>query len=87
MASYGATTKKSPEEVIRRAKAFFGVGGLGLGITEDAPCCACFSAGCTPSAGGGHVRVSASSGERGTEVAIETREWDQQVKLFLGKIH
>lgn len=35
--------------------------------------------------GGGHVTVVACENEE-TEIEIETREWDYQVKKFLGKI-
>ena len=80
MGAYSVETKLTPEEVIERAKAFFGAGTLGLDITDDSPCCANFVG------GGGHVWVTASEEEKRTTVELETREWDYQVKEFMQRI-
>jgi len=80
MPRYGVETKIKPEEVITRAKEYFGKGGLGLSATDRNPCCVYFEG------GGGHVSVTASEGEQKTQVELETREWDYQVKHFMGEI-
>ena len=79
MAAYAVETRLSPERAIEKAVAFFGKGGTGLDVTEQSPCCARFEG------GGGHVLVTANEGPK-TEVNIETREWDYQVKQFMGRI-
>ena len=88
MARYGKESKLSPDKVLEKALQFFGPGGLGLEVKEQDECCASFEG------GGGHVVVRASekgpalSGVegKGSEVDLETREWDYQVKQFMGKI-
>ncbi len=80
MARYGVDSKLSPEEVIEKAKAYFGEGGLGLEVTERNPCCVYFAG------GGGHVTVTATEGEEKTQVDVETREWDYHVKRFIGEV-
>lgn len=80
MALYSAETKKEPEEVLEQAISYFGEKGLGLSMTSDNPCCVTFEG------GGGHVSVTASREEDRTEVRLETREWDYQVKRFMGQI-
>jgi hypothetical protein len=80
MPRYGVETKKSPEEAIKSAMAYFGQDGLGLEAEEHGPCCVYFEG------GGGFVRVTASAGEKRTTVELETREWDHDVKQFMQKI-
>ena len=88
MARYGKESKLSPAKVIEKALGFFGPSGLGLEVKEEVEGCATFEG------GGGHVFVSACekgpalSGVegKGSEVELETREWDYQVKQFMGKI-
>jgi len=80
MARYGVDSKLSPAQVVDRALEFFGPGGAGLEVTEQAECCARFEG------GGGHVFVNASEKGKGSEVELETREWDYQVKQFMGQI-
>jgi hypothetical protein len=77
MALYGVETKLSPEEVIEKARVLFGEAGLGLEMAEQGPCCVTFSG------GGGHVTVTASVGDKKTQVELETREWDHDVKRFM----
>jgi len=72
-------TKLDPEQVIRRAVDFFGEGGFGLTVTEQALCCATFEG------GGGHVVISVNAGEK-TEVELVTREWDYDVRRFMRDI-
>ena len=80
MPRYGVESKLKPEEVIKKAKEYFGEGGLGLSVTDRDPCCAYFEG------GGGHVSVTASEGDSKTQVDLETREWDYQVEKFMGQI-
>ncbi|MGD8245567.1 MAG: hypothetical protein PVG25_14210 [Anaerolineae bacterium] len=80
MARYSFETKTSPEEVIQRAVAYFGEGGLGLTISAEDTCCVTFQG------GGGHISVAAVHGENETTVELETREWDYQVKSFMGQM-
>ena len=79
MAKYGKKTKLKTIEVMNKAIEFFGKKGQGLKITEQTDQRVCFEG------GGGHVTVVACETEE-TEIEIETREWDYQVKKFLGKI-
>ena len=81
MPRYETKTKKSPEETIKAAIAFFGEGGLGLESEEQEGCCAFFEG------GGGFVRVTVNQEEGRTTVDLETREWDRQVKRFMQKIN
>jgi 4a-hydroxytetrahydrobiopterin dehydratase len=80
MPRYSVETKQSPEEAIKKAIGYFGEAGLGLQADEQNPCCVYFEG------GGGFVRVTAGKGEKRTEVELETREWDYQVKQFLHEI-
>ncbi|MFL7795251.1 MAG: hypothetical protein AB8I69_24130 [Anaerolineae bacterium] len=80
MPAYSVETKKSPEEAIKAAKAYFGEEGLGLQAKEEGPCCTYFEG------GGGFVRVTASKSGGRTTVDLETREWDHQVKQFMQKL-
>ena len=81
MLKIATKTKMSPEEAIKRAVEFFGPGGYELEVKEQKPDCASFEG------GGGGVEVTACSEEKGTSVELESREWDYQVKEFIGKIH
>ena len=80
MLNIETTTKLSPEEAVKRAVKFFGPQGYGLEVKEEAPCCAEFEG------GGGGVAVSATTKGKGATVSFESREWDYQVKEFIGKI-
>jgi len=80
MALYSVETGTSPEDVIARAKGYFGESGLGLSLVTEDACCVVFEG------GGGHVSVTASDQENRTEVELETREWDYQVKQFMGQV-
>jgi hypothetical protein len=67
-------------EILDSAAAFFGEQGLGLEETERNPCCVSFEG------GGGYVSVTIADGEKKRSVDVETREWEYQVKKFLGKL-
>jgi len=76
---YSVKTKLKPEEVIERAVKFFGKGGVGLEVTSQDVSAICFEG------GGGHVTIIVCPGEL-TDVDLETREWDYQVKRFMENI-
>ena len=80
MARYSVETKLSPEKAVEVATAYFGDGGLGLEAVEKNPCCVYFEG------GGGHVYVTAFTGDKGTTVELETREWDYHVKQFMHEV-
>jgi hypothetical protein len=75
---YGKETKLEPAEVLDLAEEYFGEGGLGLEVTSRDDCCISLAG------GGGHVTVTVIEGEK-TEVDLETREWDYQVKEFMAE--
>ena len=81
MLKMATKTKLSPEEAINRAIKFFGPDGHGLEVKEQAPSCVYFEG------GGGGIRVTACVEGKQTSVEMESREWDFQVKEFIGKIH
>jgi hypothetical protein len=81
MALYSVDTKRSREQIMARAKDFFGAPGLGLEMEERGDACLYFSG------GGGHVQVTVLECEGKTTVELETREWDYQVQQFMPKIH
>ncbi len=80
MIRMAAKTKLSPEEVVKRAVAFFGPGGYGLEVKEQSGDYARFEG------GGGDFEVNASAEEKRTSVELVSREWDYQVKEFLSTI-
>lgn len=69
-------TKLSHQEVIERLKSFFGKGGLGLEIMEEASQCLNFEG------GGGFVTATVCPEEGNTKIDLETQEWEYQVKKF-----
>jgi hypothetical protein len=78
VARYGKETRRSPEQVLERALAFFGPAGLGLTVEEQGACCLRLTG------GGGYVLVQVGAAESGrTSVTLETREFDYQAVQFL----
>lgn len=73
-------TKKSPQQVIQKLKGFFGQGGLGLDLKEDAPACLTFEG------GGGYVTASLCKEQGETRVDLITQEWDFQVREFSSRL-
>lgn len=73
---YGTETKLSTSEVLTKAEAYFGEGGLGLQVTYHDECCISLAG------GGGQVTVTVTAGDK-TSVDVETQEWDFQVKSFI----
>ena len=80
MINLEAKTKLTPEEVVIRLKKFFGKGGLGLELTEDAPQCLTFEG------GGGYVTATLCLDEGKTRINLVAREWDYQVKEFVSSL-
>ena len=80
MLTIAAKTKLKPGEVLKKAVDFFGPKGYKLKVTEQTADFASFEG------GGGGVGVSASIEGKQTSVELTSREWDYQVKEFIGKI-
>ena len=80
MINYGKETKLKPDQVIEKAVQFFGPGGLGLQVEDQGAGCARFTG------GGGYVYLSTCEGAKTTEVSLEAREWDYQVKDFASRL-
>lgn len=75
-------TKLAPATVIEKAHAYFGGKGLKLDEEQASADSAVYTG------GGGFVSIWAGAGEegKGTEVILETREWEFDVKHFAGSI-
>jgi hypothetical protein len=80
MTNLDIRTKWKQEEVIGRLKEFFGKGGLGLEISEEAPQCLTFEG------GGGYVTATLCSEEDKTRINLVSQEWDSQVKKFASSL-
>jgi len=80
MINLEARTRLTPEQVASSLKKFFGEGGLGLKLTEEAPQCLTFEG------GGGYVTASFCSDEGKTKINLAAREWDYQVKEFISSL-
>ncbi len=74
------STQLGPEEIIRRAVAYFGEGGEGLKATERGSCCVAFDG------GGGHVTVTVVDETAHRTVDVESREFEYQAKRFLERV-
>jgi hypothetical protein len=79
MTSYTITSTLSPSEVMKRARAFFGRGGLDFSVSVNSECCVRF-------ADGGYVQVSVRDGTSETIIEVETRLWDEQVRGFMAAL-
>jgi hypothetical protein len=78
----GKETKRSAAQVLEQAIDFFGPNGVGLEITQQEATHVQFQG------GGGYVAVRVQpQQDRGKhEVEIESREWENDAKRFLGEI-
>ncbi len=79
MLRMSVSTKLSPEEVTKRAIAFF-KDSQGLSLREQSPTCAYFEG------AGGTVDVVSCTNDKGTSVELLSTEWDIQVKRFADKL-
>ncbi len=80
MLRIGKASNYSPAEVLERAIAYFGPDGVGLEPQEQSEEAVQFVG------AGGHVLVQVAPQTKGTDVDIQTREFDYDVKQFLHKI-
>ena len=80
MARYAKESRLKPLNILKKAEEFFGPGGLGLEVGEQGLLSAHFEG------GGGYVSIWVRKADKGSEVELETREWDYQVRQFMGKI-
>jgi hypothetical protein len=82
MIRVGKESKLAPVEVIEKAISFFGPEGWGMEVEAQGDCCARFESSV------GHVFVQTARLENGggSKVDVEGREWDPQIKEFMGRI-
>lgn len=80
MIRLGKTTRKEGAKILDQAMSYFGPHGLGLEIENRTSDAIRFSG------GGGHIQVTVSEDGGGTDVDIQSREWDLQAQDFLEKI-
>ncbi len=75
----GTRTKESPKEVLAKASAFFGPHGVGLRIIPRGENVLEFSG------GGGFVRIEVEPTKSGTDIDVQSQEWNYDVKRFLSQ--
>jgi len=82
MIKMGKESRLTTSEVIEKAAAFFGPSGRGMKVMNQGDCCARFEG------GGGYVFVQAADvqGNTGSQVTVEGREWEYQIRQFMGEI-
>jgi hypothetical protein len=80
MPVYSTKSRLKAEEIVKKALERFGENGLKLEVIDQSDCCVRFQG------GGGHIDVYTEPHDGKTEVRIETREWDRQVKQFFEKL-
>jgi hypothetical protein len=80
MIRYGKDSKFSPQEVVQKAIAFFGPGGIGLETKLLGEGEVRFEG------GGGHVLVQVHKKGKGAEIDLLAVEWEYDARRFLGKI-
>ena len=71
---------RETEKALEELKRFFGKGGLGLEVKEEAPQCITFQG------GGGYVTATLCEEKGKTRLDLVTQEWDYQVKQFASKV-
>ena len=82
MIAIGKESRFAPSEVVETAVRFFGPSGIGMDVVERGGCCARFKG------GDGYVFVWAADarGQTSSEVTVEGREWNYQIKQFMEEI-
>ena len=73
------TTKLTPQQVIDQAAHYF-ESDVGLVVAWRLPNAARFEG------AGGHLQISAAPTTKGSEVELETMEWEYQVREFASKL-
>ena len=68
------------DKAARKARDFFGPGGLGLKLTQDADLCLVFEG------GGGYVKATIGQDDKGTKIELLTQEWEIQVDKFAAEV-
>ena len=82
MIRMGKESNLVPSDVVEKAVAFFGPSGAGLNVVDQGDCCARFEgAGCYVS-----VHTVDIDDQGGSRVTVEGREWEYQIKKFMGEI-
>lgn len=82
MIRMGKESKLVPAKVIEKAVEFFGPSGVGMSVLEQSDCFARFEG-----AGGYVFAQAADIGDGdGSNVEIEGREWEYQIRQFMGEI-
>lgn len=80
MLKISTTTNKDYAEIITMAKDYFGPEGVGLHVNEIGEDCASFQG------GGGYVSVTMCPKDGETEVELEGREWEHDMKKFISQV-
>ncbi len=80
MIRYGKESKLSPQDVVKKAIAFFGPGGMGLELKLLGEGEVRFEG------GGGYVLVQAYKKDQGSQIDLIAVEWEYPARQFLGKI-
>jgi hypothetical protein len=82
MINIGKDSNLVSAEVVNRAIDYFGPAGIGLKIVDQGACCVRFEG------SGGHVFVQTADidNKDGSQVTVQGREWEHQIKQFMGKI-
>jgi hypothetical protein len=82
MIRMGKESSLVPSEVIEKAVAFFGPTGQGMNVVDQGGCCARFEG------AGGYVFVQTADmdDQDGSNVTVEGREWEYQIRQFMGEL-
>ena len=80
MIRYGKKTKLDPLQVLEKAERFFGPLGLGLEPQDQGSACGRWTG------GGGFVHISTCQSAEGTEVDLQSREWETQAREFVARL-
>ena len=74
-------TKATPEKIVEELKRYFGEGGLGLELKDDAAQCLNFVG------SGGYVTATLCPEDALTRVELVTQEWEYHVKEFAKRLN
>ena len=82
MIRMGKESKFTSAEVVDRAVAFFGPSKLGMKVSDQGDCCARFEG------AGGYVFVQTADTDDkdGSNVTVEGRQWEYQIRQFMREI-